>query len=434
MRIFLAGLLLMFLGCVLGSPEAEAALRVSPNTFNVNPGHGIKVLARIENNSGQFRVRGQATLCFRFSSVTGCTGDSVLGFQATSTTNFPAGFVDGFDANIAISALVTNKVQALLEQNPVNALFFWVIELVPAAGVDLGNGANVPFFVQVNFRMLGGSSGAKSLSITRIKLTADEPGGREGRNVIITEENRGTGQLCLEIWYTGTGKVVGSWQAITNNHPEPNEAIDLMTEASLTEAERRLQRDFLIIEHIRTYFGPKGYIKLTLPYSKIPPDIRGLFEIFPRFKAVYNRRANISNATSIAGNEFTRGGLTAEGKMPQIRVLNGILGEPYPFMTDTKVGIMEALDGQPRRLVVTWTSMTDRRLVVSIKVRNPKTGSVETAIVPITNGKVYVPLNKFDRGETLNDIEVEGTILGLDGKPHPDAKSFMLSDVSPATQ
>lgn len=431
MRALIAGLVLVVLGCLYASPEAGAALRVSPNTYNVNAGHGQKVLARIENDSGQFTVRGRGTFCFTFSPATGCDPPNVLGFQSVASSNFPSGFVDGFDVNISISALILNKVQVLMQQDASRALFFFVIELVPAAGVDLGNGANVPFFVQVNFRMFGGSSAGKALSITRIKLTSVLPGKPEVRNTIINEENRTLGEFCLEIWYTGSGRVDGSWQLVTNNHPAP-EKRDLMTEASLPENERRLQRNFLEVKQIRTYFGPKGYVKLTLPFSAIPTDLRGLMLLFPRFEASRDRLSNVTGGNSLIGNTFVRTGLTMEGTVPTMRVLNAITGEPYQFLTNAKAGIADAGNGQPRRLIVTWTAMTDKRYVVGVDV-STKT-SMESAIAPLPSGQVTVPLGRLGSGVTLADLEVKVTVIGLDGKAHPDAQPLLLTGANQATE
>lgn len=430
MRRLFAALLLALFGSLWAGPEAAAALSVSPNSFKVGPGKGKKIKAVILNDSGEFRVVGPGTFCRAFTSTAGCTPGTVFGFQSAASSTFPSGFVNGFEANISISALVLNKVQSLLESNPTNALFFWVIRLVPAPGVDLGNGASVDFYVQVNLQMLGGSTGAGALTFSRMKLTAVEPGRPAVRNVIIDEDNRETGEFCLEIWYTGTGRVDGSWQVITQNHRDPQRR-DFMTTPSLSEAEQRLQQDFLKIKPIRAYFGPKGYIKLTLAYSAIPSYLRGRLLMFPRFRARRDRDSNITGASSI-GSSLLANSPTMEGLVPRIGVLNAILGEPAAFLTDARAGIIEASDGGPRRLLVTWSPSTDKRYVVKVTVE--KVPDIERGIAPLPNGRIEIPLAGFGGDVTLEDLTVTVTVVGPDGKAHPEAESFTIDIAGPATE
>ncbi len=431
MRSLVASLLLALFGILYAMPEAGAVLRVSPNTYNVNAGHGMKVLVRIENSNGRFRFAGRGTFCFTFSSVTGCTPNQVIGFQSAASSNLPNGFVDGADVNIEISALIVNKVQTLLNQNPSNALFFFVIQLIPEAGVDLGNGANVPFFVQVNFRMLGGSSAGKALTITRMKLTAVEPGRPLVKNVIITDENRDRGEFCLEIWYTGTGRVRGSWQAIDTTRAPPG-TFDLNSEAALTEAQRRFQRTFRVIKPIRVYFGPRGYIKLTLPYDEIPQTLRGVNLLIANFVASRDP-ASLITGNSLVGNSLVRTGLTMEGDVPQILFRVVPKGEPFRFLSNARVGVSDAAAGAARQLVVTWEAMTRQSYVVEVLIRNPATGGQEKAIAPLASGRLSLPIDALLGQGTVDDLEVSLTIKLPNGEVHPEAKRYRLSS-APAAQ
>ena len=361
--------------------------------------------------------------------MTGCNAGTILGTEYASRTTVPSGFVNGFDAAVTIPEVVLNRVQQRIRSNPTNALFFVVFQLIPAAGVNLGNGANVPFFVQINFRFLGGSSGGKALTITEIKLVAQEPGRPEVRNTIIDEGNRETGEFCLEIWYTGTGQVQGWWQLWTNNHP-PITDIDLMTEASLPENQRRLQRDFLKIRRIREYFGPSGYIKLTLPYSAIPEHIRGLALLLPRFLATRSRRSQLLDTNALVGNRSVDAGATFGGKLPTHRVLNSIPeGAPYELLTNASYSLIRD-PGQLLRLVVVWTAVTEKQAVVEVTVKDKNTNLETVAIAPLGRNGLEIGL----QGMKPEDVTVSLAVKGSDGNIYPNTQSMTLSQIGPATE
>ena len=429
MRARLFALVLTLVGLLGWSLDAKAVLFVTQNTHFVNAGESITIISRITNNNGQFRVAGPGVFCFTFSSVTGCNAGTVLGTEIASKSTVPNGFVNGFDAVVTIPEVVLNRVQQRVRTNPTNALFFVVFQLIPAAGVNLGNGANVPFFVQINFRFLGGSSGAKALTITKIKLIATEPGYPEVRNTIIDEHNRDSGEFCLEIWYTGSGQVQGWWQLWTNSHP-PLTDIDLMTEASLPENQRRLQRRFFQLKRIREYFGPSGYIKLTLPYSEIPEDLKGQMLLFPRFLATWSRRSQLLDTNALVGNRSVKAGLTFGGKIPTHRVLNSIPeGAPYELLTNAGYSLRQA-PGETLSLVVVWTAASDTQAVVEVRARDRRTNLETMAIAPLGSNRLAIDL----QGAAPEDLDVSLTVRGSDGRVYPNTESMTLSQIGPAPE
>ena len=81
----------------------------------------------------------------------------------------------------------------------------------------------------------------------------------------------------------------------TRNDP-PLRDLDRFTAASLSEDERRLQRNVRRIKRIEQRLGPQGKASLTLAYSELPDVGEGAALLYPWFGLSGERSARAEGA------------------------------------------------------------------------------------------------------------------------------------------
>lgn len=431
-RINGLGLLLAF-GLLLWPSAAEAVLDVQPRNQMVNASRSTSFFARWSTDVGRLSAdRNSAFFCLEYLGLAGgCRADTILGRLPARFDRAPDGFVPFFDETVTVPRSIMQKALQLTRGNPTNALIFYVRRLVPEAGVSLGLGLGVPVFAQINLRLTGSTAG-KSLAFSKVKIFGREPGREEVRYVRITDENRDSGEICMEIEYTGSGRVTGWWEVWTRNDPDLRE-FDRMTEASLPEAQRSQQRRFRQVKRIRVYLNPSGRTKLKLPYSAIPKTLSGVVLVFAHIEVSRDNRSQVAfapNARS-ATQRLIEGGAIASFPMPVLPVRLGLPErEEAPVTIDARFTRFEAAAGTPGRFGVVWTAVRDQLLVVEVTLRNRATGEVSKVIAPINAGRAVFPEGAIDaEGEGSGlppGYDLSIALLGLDKQAHPGTAPMTL--------
>lgn len=435
----LAALALLLAGLLGWSSSALAVLDVQPRDQLVNASRSSSFYARWLSDAGRFRVDpNSARFCAFYDGLAaGCRGGSDLGRLPAMFDEAPTGFVDSFDERVTVPRSIMEKALRLAKDNPVNALIFFVRRLIPEGITDLGLGPGVPVIVQINLRLTGSSS-TKALAFTKVKIFGREPDREEVRFVRVTDENRETGEICVEIEYTGNGRISGWWEVWTRNDPELRE-IDRRTEASLTEAQRREQRRFRQVKRIRVYLNPSGRTVLKLPYSAIPDDVPGVVLVFIHIETSRDDRSRVLLAPNARSTtpRLVEGGAIASFPMPVLPVRIGLPEDEDELVSiDARFTRFESAAGTPGRYGVVWTALRDKVLVVEITLRNTRTGAVHRVIAPVNAGRAVFPDDVIPGdamgGEASNGrglpagYELTVAILGLDRRTYPGSAPITL--------
>lgn len=201
------------------------------------------------------------------------------------------------------------------------ATFFYVRRFVSTTG-------GPDEFVPVTIR-LAGNGAAAPFSITDVKLSwgVDKP-------VLLVNSDERLPAIKAEIVYTGTGRLVGRWEIVKPGEALP-EGRDLLTEATLPEAERGLQRRFTELSRFNIFLPPTGRFNLPGPEGwRVPSHIEGLYVVLLRIEA-----ATDANPSALAARVATGG--VAGFPMPVLRYYVG--GSSGPAAT-AAAGAPRAVD------------------------------------------------------------------------------------------
>ena len=425
-------LIVLLLGAWLpwGQTASAQFVDVQPRTQFVNVSSTSSFSVRWLSTVGQFEVDpDSAFFCLDYGGFgIGCR--EILGRLPSRLDRAPSGLVTSFQEVVTVPTSIVNRAMNLARARPENALIFFVRRLIPADGtINLGAGPGQPTFVQVNLRLTGSSAG-KSLAFSKVKIFAREPGRNEVRFPTVTAENRDTGEICVEIEYTGAGRVTGFWQVWTRNDP-PLREIDRLPEGSVLENERPNQRRFYQAMRIRENFGPSGRIKLTLPYSKLPLNDPGVILVYPYFEISRDRRSQAALANFPGGRRVLDSGPTG----PVMPVLPVRVGVPdrgaETLVVDARFQQFESAAGTPGAMGVVWTAVKDKPLVIEITLEDENTGRVHRLIAPIEAGRAVFPEGWIDPDRMTGPglpagYSVSIAVLGRDKRPYPGAEASTL--------
>ena len=437
----LLGLFALILAASVWSSAAWAVIDVQPRTQMVNASRVATFRATWRVDADAFYFEDSAALiCLNYvSALAGCARDSILGRVPARFDTAPRGprnLLTQFDEVVTVPSSIIEKAMRLTRGDPTNALIFYVRRVFPSTMTTIllnGVAPGQPVYIQINLRLTGGT-GNKSLTLTRARLFGVEPGRPQVRYVRITDENREEGEICLEIEYTGNGRLDGWWQVWTRNDPELRQ-IDRMTEASLNEDQRRNQRRFRQIKRIRVYLNPSGRTKLTLRYSDIPADLRGLILVTPRIEVSRDPRVRIAVAPNAVSQtqRVIEGGAVASFPMPVLPVFPRSPEEQLgPLAIDAR---LTRIEGDEGGYAVVWDAVHGRPAIVRVTIRNLATGESRDVIAPINTGRALLPRDAIDLGQANGDglppgYQVDVALLGLDKRPSPGTSTTSFGGAS----
>jgi hypothetical protein len=185
------------------------------------------------------------------------------------------------------------------------ATFFYVRRFVSTTG-------GPDEFVPVTIR-LSGNGAAVPFSITNVKLTwgVDKP-------VILVKPDEKLPKIEAEIFYTGTGRLVGRWEIVKPGEEMPS-ARDLLTESTLPVEERGSERRYTQLNRFNQFLPPVGRFILSGPEAwRVPSHLEGMYLVLLRIEAVDDANAS-ANTTS----ESIQTGGVAGFPMPVLRYYVG---------------------------------------------------------------------------------------------------------------
>lgn len=205
--------------------------------------------------------------------------------------------------------------------------FFYVRRFVSTIG-------NTDEFVPVTIR-LGGNGAAVPFSLSNIRLLWD--GGN--KTVPFVKSGERLPQITAEIFYTGSGRLVGRWEIVKPGEDLPAQR-DLLPEAALPVEERGTQRRFAELKRFNVFLPPTGKTIIPGPENwRIEKRVEGMYLLLLRIESATDG-LNQSDLTAVsAGTGVVNSGGVAGFAIPVLRYYVGTGGE-------TQVDEFKAADNQ----------------------------------------------------------------------------------------
>jgi hypothetical protein len=194
------------------------------------------------------------------------------------------------------------------------ATFFYVRRFTnPAGGPDE--------YVPVTLR-LGGNGAAVPFSITNVRLLWD--GGN--KTVPFVKSGESLPRITAEIFYTGSGRLIGRWELVKPGEAAPAQR-DLLPEATLPAEERGTQRRFSQVRRFNVFLPPVGRITIPGPQNeRIEKTVDGMYLLLFRVESVTDG-LNQSDLQAVnAGRGVIDSGGVAGFAMPVLRYYVGTGG------------------------------------------------------------------------------------------------------------
>ena len=169
--------------------------------------------------------------------------------------------------------------------------FYYVRRFVlPAGGPDE--------YVPVTLR-LGGNGAAVPFSITNVRLLWD--GG--SKTVPFVKSGEVLPRITAEIFYTGSGRLIGRWELLKPGETAPSER-DLLPESSLPIEERGTQGRFAQVKRFNIFLPPVGLTTIPGPENqRIDKTANGMYLLLLRIESAEDglNRSNTEHGTLDSG-------------------------------------------------------------------------------------------------------------------------------------
>jgi len=195
------------------------------------------------------------------------------------------------------------------------ATFFYVRRFIlPAGGPDE--------YVPVTLR-LGGNGAAVPFSITNVRLLWD--GG--DKTVPFIKSGEALPRITAEIFYTGSGRLIGRWEIVKPGETAPTQR-DLLPESSLPIEERGTHSRFTQVKRFNIFLPPVGRTIIPGPENqRIEKTVNGMYLLLLRIESAQDG-LNQSNLQAVnAGQGTVDSGGAAGFAMPVLRYYVGTGGE-----------------------------------------------------------------------------------------------------------
>ena len=188
--------------------------------------------------------------------------------------------------------------------------FFYVRRFVSTAG-------GPDQYVAVTCRLAGGGARVPfSLLDVRVAFDVESP-------VLFLPSGQTPPPVSAQITYNGTGRLTGRWEVVLPGEELPEER-DLLTEATLPQAERGTQRRYAELERFNVFLPPTGRFALPGPDPRrIPTAADGMYLLLLRIEATDDKEGDSSIGDAGAGEGVVHSGAVAGFPMPALRYLVG---------------------------------------------------------------------------------------------------------------
>ena len=232
------------------------------------------------------------------------------------------------------------------------ATFFYVRRFVSTGG-------GPDEYVPVTLR-LGGNGAAVPFSITNVRLLWD--GG--SRTVPFVKSGEALPRITAEIFYTGSGRLIGRWELVKPGETQPSQR-DLLPEASLPAEERGTQRRFAQVKRFNVFLPPVGRTVIPGPETqRIEKNANGMYLLLFRIEAVTDG-LNQSNLQTVNAGQGTLNSGGASGfAMPTLRYYVGTGGAQVDEFNaiDYQLAPADMAEfGVTQQIVFTWPAVTEAK-------------------------------------------------------------------------
>jgi hypothetical protein len=176
-------------------------------------------------------------------------------------------------------------------------------------------------YVPVTLR-LGGNGAAVPFSITNVRLLWD--GGN--KTVPFVKSGETLPRITAEIFYTGSGRLIGRWELVKPGEAPPVQR-DLLPESSLPIEERGTRRRFTPVKRFNMFLPPTGRITIPGPDSeRIEKTVDGMYLLLFRVESAMDGLNQSIVKSANAGQGTVDSGGAAGFAMPVMRYYVGTGG------------------------------------------------------------------------------------------------------------
>jgi len=302
--------------CACMAPVAAQTITVSPNESTVYSQGATSVLLTFGNLGN--RRPAEATWC---GAIVPAAPD--LGFKCDSSVIFgrlPVRYnqsrLSGKNAYTDIMS-VTPSVARRAYLDAVRgstATFYYVRRFVSTTG-------GPDEYVPVTLR-LGGNGAAVPFSITNVRLLWD--GGT--KTVPFVKSGESLPRITVEIFYTGSGRLIGRWEIVKPGETAPAQR-DLLPESSLPIEERGTHRRFTQVKRFNIFLPPTGRTTIPGPDNqRIEKTVDGMYLLLFRLESAMDGLNQSSLQVANAGQATVDSGGVAGFAMPVLRYYVGTGG------------------------------------------------------------------------------------------------------------
>jgi hypothetical protein len=305
----LAGSVALMLALPAG---AAGQINVHPTGVNVNTQGATTVFLTFGGLSGYEPLEGvwcgalvpaAPDIGFR------CDPNTIFGRLPLRLDRSRSSATDGFTDIMSIPPSVSRRAyQAAAAGQP--SSFYYVRRFRnPGGGPDQ--------YVPVTCRLAGGGARVPfALTDVRIHFDVETP-------ILYVQPGEPLPPLQAEISYNGSGTLQGRWEVVLPGEELPT-ATDLLTEATLPEEERAMQRRYRQIERFHHFLPPTGRFVLRGPDpSRLPTDVEGVYLILLRVEATADKEGDSSLDAAGAGSGLVHTGGVAGFPLPALRYVIG---------------------------------------------------------------------------------------------------------------
>lgn len=294
-------------------PPSGATIKRNPVGASVNPDGATTVFITFGALPAG-TVPGEALWCGEVAPA----GGAELGNKCVPGTIFgrlPARFdrsaLQGGGVFTDIMAIPASVARRALQsaQAGHSSNFFYVRQFLDTTG----GGANQ--YITVTCEMVG-SGASVPLSLNDVRLYFE---GHADEFIYAARRGEAPPPVKADIVYNGTGRLRGRWEIVFPGETLPTDK-DLMTEGSLTQAERLSQQKYALIERFDEFLPPTGKYTLKGPDPKrIPTSVAGLHTLLLRVETSNDNAGNVDLALAGAGVGIEHHGAVANFPIPILR-------------------------------------------------------------------------------------------------------------------
>jgi len=232
--------------------------------------------------------------------------------------------------------------------------FFYVRQFV-------NNGIST--YVTVTCRM-GGGGARTPLALTKVDLDFNGEGYRQ--SVTLVKQNKQLPKLSAEIKFNGSGLLKGRWEIVRPGDVEPTR-FDLLSEASLSAADRPLQKRYRLVSRFQKFLSPTGSTVIPGPDPRLLPTLeKGLYRILLRIEASNEKEGNSDTLEGI----LNTGGV-AGFPMPTLRYFVGEREQFKQAKSYPPISLLLPHNKQTlpaKRIQFTWFDLQDSSDIAIYKI------------------------------------------------------------------